>query len=69
MNTKMKVIRYEMPGPNDESVYHTFTLEDAIAIQRKRAIEIHDYVYETDKDALEDFITLNWAYYVEEKQN
>jgi len=42
------------------------TEAEAIAHQREYAFKKHDFVYENDQQALDDYICVNWAYWVEE---
>jgi hypothetical protein len=41
------------------------TEAEAIAYQREYALK-HNFVYESDSQALDDYICVNWAYWVEE---
>lgn len=40
--------------------------EEAAARQRARAYSVRQYVYESDEEALLDFIAVNWAWYEDE---
>lgn len=48
-------------GPNNEPVYMRVEVTTAIAKQ-KAYVESLGKRYLDDKDALQDFITVNWAY-------
>jgi len=39
---------------------------EAIAYQREYTLKKHNFVYENDSQALDDYICVNWAYWVEE---
>ena len=58
-------------GPDSEPVYCRVTTEVAIAYQKHSAATIRSeawpagFVYESDERALEDFMTVHWATYVE----
>ena len=41
--------------------------EEAVATQKARAYRIRQYVYESDEEALLDFIAVNWAWYEDQK--
>lgn len=63
----MKKVQYIAPDVDNNPVYYTFTIDEAVALQRDFAMETHDYIYSSDKEALFDFVTINWAYYIEGK--
>jgi hypothetical protein len=42
------------------------TEEEAIVYQREYALKKHNFTYESDTQALDDYICVNWAYWVEE---
>lgn len=48
---------------------HTFRYseEEAINEQKRNALNFHKYVYESDEEALLDFIAVNWAWYEDQK--
>lgn len=53
-------------GPNSEPVFCRVSEETAITTQRHSALfSAKKYVYKTDAEALEDFITVHWAKVVE----
>ena len=43
------------------------SVEKAVATQRARAYSVRQYVYESDEEALLDFIAVNWAWYEDNK--
>jgi len=67
LTNKMKKVQYIAPDVDNNPVYYTFTIDEAVAIQRNFAIEAHNYSYASDEEALIDFVTINWAHYIEEK--
>ena len=49
-------------GPNSEPVYCRVSKQTAIAAQRQSASTAKSgFIYETDIQALEDFMTVHWA--------
>ena len=42
------------------------SVEEAVATQRSRAYSVRQYVYQSDEEALLDFIAVNWARYEDE---
>jgi hypothetical protein len=60
MSKKLVWIEWIEPFIDDEAVYCRVTKETAIKYQKKVALS-HSYTYKSDKDALEDFLTIHWA--------
>jgi hypothetical protein len=55
---------YQVPGDNDETITIRVTAAEAIAQQRATAASVRpDFSYESDEQALEDFITIHWAWW------
>jgi len=55
---------YQVPGDNDETITIRVTAAEAIAQQRALVASVRpDFSYESDEQALEDFITVNWAWW------
>ncbi len=52
-------------GPNNEPVYMFVPESTAVSLEKKVAWESKGYRYKTDKDALEDFMAVNWAWFTE----
>jgi hypothetical protein len=53
-------------GPNSEPVYCRVTKETAVATQKHSANDAKPgFIYESDERALEDFMTVQWANFVE----
>lgn len=50
----------------NESYQVKKTEQEAIDSMVKYAKEHHDYTYKDSKDALDDYISLHWAYWKEE---
>lgn len=49
-------------GPNSEEVYCRVSVKTAIATQRYTGAQAKQgFVYATDQEALDDFITVHWA--------
>lgn len=53
-------------GPNNEPVYMRVAEPTAIATMRASALR-KGHVYESDTQALQDFMTVNWAQRIEDK--
>jgi len=60
-------IKYQQPSPNTNEVEEIIlTREEAIRIQREYVAKVRpDFTYKSDEEALEDYITVNWAWVVE----
>ena len=43
------------------------SVDEAVATQRSKAYSVRQYVYESDEEALLDFIAVNWAWYEDQK--
>ena len=48
-------------GPNNEPVYMSCPASTAIAVQKEGARKTKGFQYETDMEALADFVAVNWA--------
>ena len=42
------------------------TADETIDIQKRNAYEYHKFVYETDQQALDDFVNCNWGWIEEQ---
>jgi hypothetical protein len=42
------------------------TVDEAIDIQKRKAYEYHRFIYETDQQALDDFVACNWGWIEEQ---
>lgn len=62
----MRYLVWNYPNKDGSVGYEKRTEQEAIAYQRKYALDKHDFVYENDQQALDDYICVNWAYWVEE---
>ena len=51
-------------GPNFEPVYMKTLASTAVMVQKKTAA-FHGHIYDTDEQALEDFMIVNWASCIE----
>lgn len=49
-------------GPNNEPVYSKVPESTAIAVMKQAAAK-EGYTYDNDEMALEDFITVHWAWF------
>jgi len=62
-------IRSISPGENGEYVTTDLTKEEAIAYQRRSCVQARGKdLYETDADALDDYMIVNWAWEVEDDE-
>ncbi len=61
----MKYLQYHEPDENDNLRIIRVSTEQAINTSRTTAYR-HGYSYTNDQEALEDFIAVNWAYWVDE---
>lgn len=59
-------VTYVVPADNDDGFDEvTVTVKEAIEIQKQHAANVRPgFVYENDDDALQDYLTVNWAYIV-----
>ena len=57
-------VKYIVPAYNDDGFEEiTVTIKEAIEIQKQKAAAVRPgFVYENDDDALQDYLTVNWAY-------
>ncbi len=63
----MKVVRYFEPNENDEVKMISIGILEAIKKQKISATSsVPTFRYKSDEDALEDFMTVNYAWFVEE---
>ena len=67
----LKFIAYDEPlfdqttGEHIGNKVKALTEQEAIQIQREKAAKVKPlFLYRDDKEALEDFIAVNWAWYV-----
>jgi hypothetical protein len=42
------------------------TVDEATDIQKRNAYEYHKFIYETDQQALDDFVNCNWGWIEEQ---
>lgn len=63
----MKYVEWIEPYDNetDTTLICRLTVEDAIKAQRHHAFAQKGFVYETEQQALDDFVTVHWAKIVE----
>ena len=56
-------IRYIQPADNEDGFEEVIvTREEAIRIQKQIVSRVRpDFTYESDQQALDDYITINWA--------
>jgi len=66
----MEKIRYDKLLRYDEPPDRTYvvTVQEAIEIQCKSAAKCN-YVYKNTQDALDDFIAVHWAYWVDDDRS
>ena len=60
-----KILQYREPDEKDNLKIIRVTPQDAIDSMKQYAYR-HGYTYSNDQDALDEFMALNWAYWVEE---
>lgn len=58
------MIVYETPNYLDENRVHIISKEKAIQIQRANGIA-RGYEYKSDEEALQDYLTGNWAWQID----
>ena len=60
-------IKYIQPYPNSSEPEEVIvTREEAIRIQREHVARVRpDFTYKSDEQALEDYMTIHWAWVVE----
>jgi histidinol dehydrogenase len=61
----MKYLQYIEPDEHDNVKVIRVTVEQAIEFMNQIAAE-HGHVYDNADEAVNDFIAVNWAYWVEE---
>jgi len=60
------ILQYTVPDEQDNPKIVRVHPADAIKQMKSYAYQ-HGFTYVDDADALQDFIAVNWAYWVEEK--
>lgn len=61
-----KFLQYIEPDEQDNPKIIRVSVEEAIK-KSKLVAEYADYTYESDEEALQDFIAVNWASWAEEE--
>jgi hypothetical protein len=61
----MRFLVWNYPKKDGTVGYEKRTEAEAIAHQREYAKK-HNFIYASDQEALDDYICVNWAYWVEE---
>ena len=64
----MRYLRYSEPDADGKQKIVRISVEEAIKRAKETAYR-HGYTYSNDEDALQDFIAVNWASWVDEKNN
>lgn len=59
----MDIVIHEEPSDNGKVVRVERTTEEAIAYQKAAAAALKDFQYESDQQALDDYVTVHWAWY------
>lgn len=59
-------VEYMELGEHGEPLTIRISEEEAIARQRMAALRANNYGYESDQDALEDFLVVHWAYRIKD---
>jgi hypothetical protein len=62
----MRFLVWNYPQEDGTVGYEKRTEAEAISHQREYAFKKHDFIYASDQEALDDYICVNWAYWVEE---
>lgn len=62
----MRYLVFAYPKEDNTIAYERRTEQEAIAYQREYALNKHNFTYGSDTQALDDYICVNWAYWVEE---
>lgn len=57
-------VEWVEPFIDSDSVYMRVSVATAIKYQKHAALKNNNYVYETDKAALEDFVVVHWAKFI-----
>lgn len=59
-------VTYVVPADNDDGFEEVIvSVKEAIKIQKQHAANVTPgFVYENDDEALQDYLTINWAYIV-----
>jgi len=58
-------VEWDDPGPVEGNIHYKITVQEAIE-RAKRLGKSCGCPYKNDADALQDFITINWAWITEE---
>jgi hypothetical protein len=61
----MRYLIFDYPKEDGSVGLEKRTEEEAIAYQRQYALK-YNFTYESDQQALDDYICVNWAYWQEE---
>lgn len=61
----MKYLQYIEPDENNNVRVVRYTVEEAVKFMEQCAAQ-HNYVYNNADEAINDFIAVNWAEWVEE---
>jgi hypothetical protein len=61
----MRYLQYHEPDEHDNIKIIRVTIDEAIQFMHQYSSR-NDFVYQNDDEALDDFIAVNWAYWVEE---
>lgn len=56
-------LAYVEPGESGEPVTHYLSVEEAICKQVKQAEQSHNFTYNSQEEALLDFMANNWAWF------
>jgi hypothetical protein len=62
----MRYLVWDYPKEDNTIGHVRRTQAEAIAHQREYALSKHNHTYGSDDEALDDYISLHWAYWVEE---
>jgi len=62
----MRYLVWSYPQEDGTVGYEKLTEQEAIAHQREYGLKINNFVYENDQQALDDYICVNCAYWVDE---
>jgi hypothetical protein len=56
----MQIVEYHEPDKHGNDVTVQLTIDEAIR-RAKRVAVLHAYTYRSDREALDDFLTVHWA--------
>jgi len=62
----MRYLVWNYPKEDGTVGYEKRTEVEAIAYMHEYVLKTHNFIYQSDQNALEDYISMHWAYYVEE---